>query len=110
MNLRTTLMAAPTAVSLVLLASLVAVLMAMNRYESRVSATHEQAGARQDTISTARQRLSEAHAGLYRTITVIGSLAAHAHRAFNAATDAATELTGLLRYRAAWRSSRRLGA
>ena len=74
MNLRTTLMAAPTAVSLVLLASLVAVLMAMNRYESRVSATHEQAASRQDTISTARQRLSEAHAGLYRTITVIGSM------------------------------------
>ncbi len=74
MNLRTTLMAAPTAVSLVLLASLVAVLMAMNRYEHRLSATHEQAASRQDAISAVRQRLSEAHAGLYRTITVIGSM------------------------------------
>jgi len=74
MNLRTTLMAAPTAVSLVLLASLVAVLMAMNRYEARVSATHEEGAVRQDAITATKQRLSETHAGLYRTITVIGSM------------------------------------
>ncbi len=74
MNLRTTLMAAPAAVSLVLLGSLVAVLVAMARYEANVSATYEGVSAQQTAISATRQRLSEAHAGLYRTITVIGSM------------------------------------
>ena len=74
MKLRTTLMAAPTAVSLVLLASLVAVLMVMNRYEFRTSATHEAGTHDVQAIWGARQRLADAHAGLYKTITVIGSL------------------------------------
>ncbi len=74
MKLRTTLMAAPTAVSLVLLVSLVAVLLALSRYEFRVSATHEAGAFHVQAISATRQKLSDAHAGLYRTIAVIASL------------------------------------
>ena len=82
MKLRTSLMAAPSAVSLVLLACLVAVLVAMNRYEARVSDTHEADASHLATLSTARQRLSEAHAGLYRTISVIGSMSEAEVQAF----------------------------
>ena len=74
MKLRTSLMAAPAAVSLVLLLSLVAVLLVMQRHESRVSATHELSNNSQDRIYAVRQGLSQTHAGLYRTITVIGSM------------------------------------